>query len=169
MILDLTKAAATTTPLDGLRAERDRAKVAGDRARAAEIMREEIRRVDALLLLEKAGKRLRAGTIDAGALVDALRSLLKGGRARTVGSYDFTAAFHECFGNCRDVVGVDVPTTYRAFFDLVVRFNVRTDIAAHSLGMRRTVAASNRSMAKARMRAALLASRPTRPTDRTLR
>ena len=139
-----------TIPLDGLRVEHDRAKVIGDRARAAEIMSEEIRRVHALLLLSKASRRLRAGTIDSEALVDSLRSLLKCGRARTVGIYDFTAAFHECFDNCRDIVGLEVPTTYRGFFDLIVRFGVHTETAARALSMRRPTAASYRSMAKRR-------------------
>ena len=145
-------------PLTSLRAERVRAKEAGDVQRAGEVMHEEIQRITGLLLLDKADRLLRAGVIDAAALVDALRSLLKGGRAGTVGSYDFTAAFHECFGNCRDVVGIEVPTTYRGFFDLVVKYNVRTETAARSLNMKRATAASYRSMGKARMRAPLLAS-----------
>ena len=140
-------AMTTTTPLGGLRVERDRAKKAGDLVRASAVMKEEIERVRALLLLDKASRRLRAGTIDAGTLVDAMRSLLKGGRARTVGRYDFTDAFHECFGNHRDAVGIEVPTTYRGFFDLVVRFNIRTETAAQALNQRRQTTASHRSMA----------------------
>ena len=132
---------------------------AGDRDRAERLCGLMIVRLQCLSLLKRVDRRVKAGTLDAVAVTDALRPMLNRTRAATSGrQVDFTAAFAECFGRCKAAVRVEVPTTYRGFFDLVTLHRVSTETAAMALGLKRNVAASYRSMAKARARAALAAA-----------